>query len=107
MEKVERFLLCAIAIWFSVISIIILASLWNGPVIIHETNKALLAFEVCIASLIGLFGFLAYVRFMRSVVRTGRPRQPARPALSQRLQNKKSLSSDWGASNWASTTRKA
>ena len=94
MEKAERFLLCGIALWFAVISLIVLSSLWSGPVTLHETNKAILALEVGVAALIGLFGLLAYARLVRSMVRRARrPRLHARTRhlLSLRGEQKESV----------------
>ncbi len=67
MKTRERFMLFSVAVWFGVLSLTILGRLWFGPIMIYESNRAVLGVETTMAVLIILFGFRGFLKSVLSM----------------------------------------
>jgi len=73
MKKMERFLLGSVVVWFGVLSLALFIHLWlHGPVVIYESNRAVLGVETAAALLVVFLGFRAFVTWVLSARRTGK-----------------------------------
>jgi hypothetical protein len=70
--KTEQFLLYSVAVWFGVISLALLARLWYGPVMIHESNRVVLAMETLLAFAIIFAALCGFTRMVLSLRRAGK-----------------------------------